>query len=431
MSFDAPFRPKRRIAIVGAGISGLASAYLLAPDHDVTVFEAENRLGGHARTIMAGQRGNVAVDTGFIVFNYPNYPNLTAMFDALDVPVKKSDMSFGASIDGGRIEYGLQTLNQVFGQRRNMVRPEFLGMVRDILRFNKGAIDALRDDNQTIGDLIDEMGLGDWFMRYYLMPLCGAIWSTPPAGVRAYPAASLVHFFKNHALLSTTGQHQWWTVDGGSIEYVTLLERHLRRLGVTFHMGAKVRAVTRTANGVTIRAKGGVAMHFDEVIMASHSDQSLAMLTDATPQEQSALGDLTYQPNRVLLHADTSQMPKRRSCWSSWIYKADNAGAETKLGVTYWMNRLQGLPENDPLFISLNPASSVREELIYDEVSFDHPLFDTAAMAAQKRLAALQGTNRTWFAGAYMRNGFHEDGFHSAAEVARQIADTSVAMAAQ
>jgi Predicted NAD/FAD-binding protein len=254
MSFDAlPIRPQR-IAVIGGGISGLASAYLLAPHHAVTLFEAAPKLGGHARTVMAGIRGDQPVDTGFIVFNYANYPRLTRMFQELDVPVTKSDMSFGASINGGQIEYGLRNLAAMTAQRRNLLRPGFVQMVRDILRFNKRAEALAKDDHSTIGELMDGLKLGAWFQRYYLLPLCGAIWSTPPAEIRAFPARTLVQFFRNHALLSASGQHQWWTVDGGSVEYVRRLEHHLRGRGVAIHTATPVKSVVRSGRQSIVHA---------------------------------------------------------------------------------------------------------------------------------------------------------------------------------
>ncbi|MEN8836872.1 MAG: FAD-dependent oxidoreductase [Celeribacter marinus] len=432
MSFDALPLSRPRIAIIGSGISGLATAYLLADTHNVTVYEAESRLGGHARTIMAGLRGDQPVDTGFIVYNYANYPHLTAMFADLDVPVIPSDMSFGASIDGGRIEYGLNDLNALFGQRRNIARPAFLRMVRDILKFNAKAEAHMDNETTTIGELIAQMGLGQEFRDHYLMPICGAIWSTSVHDISAYPAASLLRFFRNHALLSATGQHQWWTVKGGSIEYVRRLEAHLRAKGVTFHLGAPVQNVTRTDESVTINATNRPADSFDQVVFACHSDQALAMLAVSTPQEARALGNLRYQPNTVILHRDTSQMPRRKACWSSWVYKADTNKEATRLGVTYWMNRLQSIPQDDPLFVSLNPAHEVPQDMIYDEATFHHPVFDTAALNAQREIATIQGDNRTWFAGAYLRHGFHEDGFHSAVQVADGLkAQAELPVAAQ
>ncbi|MCA0043188.1 NAD(P)/FAD-dependent oxidoreductase [Celeribacter litoreus] len=421
MSLDAPHIAPQRVAIIGGGISGLAAAYLLAPHHAVTLFEAAPRLGGHARTVMAGKTGEQAVDTGFIVFNYVNYPHLTRMFHDLDVPVTKSDMSFGATINGGTIEYGLNDLIALTAQRRNLLRPGFHRMVRDVLRFNSRAEEMAKDEDMTIGQLMDELHLGDWFQRFYLTPLSGAIWSTPPEQIRGFPARALVQFFRNHALLSTSGQHQWWTVDGGSVEYVRRLEAHLRGRGVALRPGTPVESVTRLGSQSLVHSSAGPLEPFDQVIFACHSDQALKLLASPTKEEQQALSAMRFQDNEVILHCDPSQMPKRKKVWSSWVYKADTSREETAIGVTYWMNRLQNIPENDPLFVSLNPSEPVREEMIYDQVTFRHPVFDAPALRAQKQLASIQGQNNTWFAGAYTRHGFHEDGFASAARIARMM----------
>ncbi|NIY78215.1 FAD-dependent oxidoreductase [Celeribacter sp. HF31] len=428
MSFDAfPFEPQRtnpgaaRVAIIGGGISGLAAAYLLAPTHAVTLFEAAPRLGGHARTVMAGLNGDQPVDTGFIVFNYANYPHLTRMFMDLDVPVIKSDMSFGASIDQGRIEYGLNDLTALTAQKRNLARPGFARMIRDILRFNASAEELAKDDTLTIGALMDELRLGDWFQRFYLTPLSGAIWSTPPDQIRAFPAHALVQFFRNHALLSTSGQHQWWTVEGGSQSYVSRLEHHLRGQGVALRPGTPVEGVTRFGTQSLVHSAAGPLEPFDHVIFACHSDQALRLLERPTRAEQATLSAMRFQDNEVILHRDTAQMPMRKKVWSSWVYKADTTKPETAIGVTYWMNRLQNIPESDPLFVSLNPSEPVRDEMIYDQTTFRHPVFDGPALAAQKRLAEMQGEHNTWFAGAYTRHGFHEDGFASAVRIKRLL----------
>lgn len=413
-----PIRPQR-IAIIGGGISGLAAAYLMAPHHAVTLFEAAPRLGGHARTVMAGRNRDQPVDTGFIVFNYANYPHLTRMFQDLDVPVVRSDMSFGASINDGQIEYGLRDLRALTAQRRNLLRPGFARMVHDILRFNNKAEAMAQDDGATIGELMRDLNLGEWFQRFYLMPLCGAIWSTAPADIRGFPARALIQFFRNHALLSTSGQHQWWTVDGGSVEYIRRLEHHLRGIGVAIRTGTPVQSVTRDGQTSTVETGAGPHAPFDHVIFACHSDQALRLLAQPTLQEQTALSAIRFQDNQMILHRDTTQMPHRKAVWSSWVYKAQLSRPEPAIGVTYWMNRLQNIPDRDPLFVSLNPSDPVHDHLIYDQKTFRHPVFDASALAAQRQLTQMQGQNNTWFAGAYTRHGFHEDGFASAARIAR------------
>ena len=423
MAFDLTRGAPQRIAIIGGGISGMASARALAAHHEVTLYEAAPRLGGHARTVVAGRNGDQPVDTGFIVFNYANYPHLTGMFRDLDVPVERSDMSFGVSLDGGRVEYALRSLGGLFGQRRNLIDPGFLGMIRDVLRFNAGAEAAAEaQPGLSIDGLISEMDLGTRFRDQYLFPICGAIWSTPAGGIGAFPARALLRFMRNHALLSHRSQHQWWTVSGGSRSYVTRLSAALEADGVILRPGTPVRAVTRDDAGVHIAAERCETERFDQVILACHADQALALLTDADHDERGALGDVRFQDNRMVLHRDPSVMPTRRACWSSWVYRTErDTPPEDPIGVTYWMNRLQNIPEDDPLFVTLNPDRDLPDAAIYDETTFRHPVFDMAALAAQDRIAALQGSNRTWFAGAWLRNGFHEDGFASAMRIARRL----------
>lgn len=416
--FDQIRNDRKKIAIIGAGISGLASAYYLAKNYDVTVYESAERLGGHARTVIAGKNNNQPVDTGFIVFNYATYPYLTRLFEELDVPVIKSEMSFGASIGGGTLEYGLSSLRALTAQKRNLLRPQFYKMIWDILKFGKHAEAAATDDDKTISELVDELGLGKWFRDNYLLPMCGAIWSTPIEEIDQFPAKSLVRFFRNHALLAGAGKHQWWTVKGGSIEYVRRLEAALKLRGVDIRLDSAVMNVARGSEGVQVTTMQGNTTHFDEVIFACHSDQTLAILgTGSIAAERNALGAIRYQPNTAVLHSDPSLMPKRRACWSSWAYRSQNGS----IGVTYWMNRLQNIPESDPLFVTLNPTQPIPQSAIYDQVEFAHPIFDRAALKAQQKIRGMQGKNRTWFTGAWNRHGFHEDGIASAMRVVRAL----------
>ena len=417
MPFETGKAAPKRIAVIGAGISGLGAAHMLADDHRIVLFEAEGRLGGHARTVMAGKRGDQPVDTGFIVFNYVNYPHLSRLFADLGVPVAKSNMSFSASIGGGRLEYALNDLNAIFGQRKNILDPRYWGMLRDILRFNAGAVEAAREPGLTIGGLIEKLRLGAWFRDYYLLPFSGAIWSTPKEGILDFPAWAMVRFFENHALLGYDGQHQWYTVEGGSVEYVRRLGEALFRRGVDIRLGAPVGAVRRTPVGVEVKARGGEWEAFDEVVFASHSDQTLGMLSDATGVERTALSAIRYQPNEAVLHADPAMMPKRRHCWASWNYTEARDKTSGKIDLTYWMNSLQPIPKEDPLFVTLNSTRAIREELIHDTATFHHPVYDLAALAAQDTVRAINGQNSTWFCGAWMKNGFHEDGLASAVDV--------------
>ena len=411
----------KRIAVIGAGISGMAAAHELAKDHRVVLFEAEQRLGGHARTRMAGRTGDQAVDTGFIVFNYANYPHLSALFDELDVPVTESNMSFGASINGGAFEYGLASLGALFAQPKNAVNPKFLRMIRDVLNFNKNGLRLSKEDGLTVGGLIERLGAGSYFRDYYLLPLSGAIWSTPTEKIMDFPAHAMMTFFENHALLGITGQHQWYTVKGGSQEYVSRLGISMAERGVVMRLGTPVQAVRRDADGVKIKAPGSEWEEFDEVIFATHSDDSLRMLADASGDETKILGAVKYQPNKIVLHSDTSIMPKRKSVWSSWVYSEDKDKRSDRIDLTYWMNKLQPWLTADPLFVTLNTTRDIDPALVWDEVTLRHPVYDLAALAAQKAAPAMNGTNRTWFCGAWMKNGFHEDGIGSAMDVVSAI----------
>ncbi|WP_108814439.1 NAD(P)/FAD-dependent oxidoreductase [Loktanella sp. Alg231-35] len=421
MPFETGTTVPRKIAVVGAGISGMGAAHALAKDHRVVLFEAEPRLGGHARTRMAGKNHDQAVDTGFIVFNYANYPNLTRLFDHLDVPVVKSNMSFGASFHGGKMEYGLASLNALFAQRSNIASPKFLRMVRDILQFNANGLAAAQDETLTIGELLQKLNLSDYFRDHYLLPFSGAIWSTPKEKILDFPAYAMMRFFDNHALLGATGQHQWYTVKGGSQAYVSRLEADMAQRGIEMRLGTPINAVRRTHIGADIKAHGGEWEHFDEVVFATHSDDTLAMLSDATAAETSILSAVRYQPNKVVLHSDTSIMPKRRQVWSSWIYSEDAQHTDTEINLTYWMNSLQPWLTGEDMMVTLNSNRPIREDLIWDEVTLRHPVYDLEAIAAQQAAAAINGSNRTWFCGAWMKNGFHEDGLSSALDVVHSL----------
>ncbi|HMS96061.1 MAG TPA: FAD-dependent oxidoreductase [Tabrizicola sp.] len=406
----------RRIAVVGGGISGMAAAHLLADRHSVVLFEAEPRLGGHARTVLAGKRGDQPVDTGFIVFNRVNYPNLVAMFDRLNVPTTPSAMSFGASIRGGALEYGLASMDAIFAQRRNAFSPRFLRMLSDIVHFNRNAEAMATDPAMTIRELLTRLGTGPWFRDHYITPFSGAIWSTPKHGILDFPAQALVRFFRNHALMNYEGQHHWYTDRGGSVEYFPRLQAAMTAQGVDIRTGTPVAGVRRAAGSVFVRAQGSEPELFDDVVFATHSDITLKLLADGTPEETAALSAIRYQPNEAVLHSDASLMPRSRKVWSSWSYVEPKSGPGERIDLTYWMNSLQPIPMDDPLFVTLNTSRSIRDDLIHDVTTFHHPVFDVAAFAAQDRLRAMNGSQNTWFCGAWMRNGFHEDGFASAVD---------------
>ena len=422
----------RNIAVIGAGISGMGAAYALAQHHRVTLYESGATLGGHARTIVAGRNGNQPVDTGFIVFNYANYPNLTKLFDDLNVPVCKSNMSFGASLKGGEIEYALATLGAVFAQKKNLLNPKFLRMTADILRFNAKGLKVANDTSMTVRDLLAKLGTGEWFRDYYLLPLSGAIWSTPVEQILDFPAYALMNFFANHALLSHKGQHQWYTVNGGSVEYVRRLQAALERREVDIRLKTAVKGVRRNPVGVSVQTAEEAPEFYDEVIFATHSDDSLRLLEDATEFERTQLSAVQYQPNDIILHADPSVMPKNKRCWSSWVYTEAADKTSDRIDLSYWMNSLQPIPKDDPHFVTLNTTRPIKQELIYDQTTFRHPVYDLAALQAQQSIAAQNGTHHTWFCGAWMKNGFHEDGLSSGLDVATAIdAQTALRVAAE
>ena len=426
-----PIRPKK-IAVVGGGISGLGAAYALSNTYQVTLFEAENRLGGHARTVFSGKNGQQPVDTGFIVFNYPNYPELTQLFSELNVPIAKSDMSFGASLKDGKIEYALRNFDAIFAQRKNLLNPKFVKMVWDINRFNTIGLTVADDESLTIGQFLKRLKTGDWFRDYYLLPLSGAIWSTPTEKILDFPAYAMLQFFKNHALLSRSGQHQWYTVKGGSREYVSRLENALVQKQVEIRVNTPVASVTRHATGVAVKTYCSEPQTFDEVVFATHSDDTLALLSDPSEIEKRNLGSIKYQDNEVVLHSDVAVMPKLYKCWSSWVYTERKDKSTDKIDLTYWMNSLQPIPLDDPLFVTLNSTHNIDQNKIHDQVTMRHPVYDLGVLNVQKDISLNNGHNRTWFSGAWMKNGFHEDGLSSGLDVARSIlAKDTLAIAAE
>jgi len=409
-----------KIAIIGTGIAGLSVSYLLHPRHEIAVYEKAARLGGHSRTVTVRHGDRIIpVDTGFIVFNERNYPNLTALFRRLGVATKASDMTFALTVRDGWLEWGAKNLDTIFGQRRNLLRPRFLMLFREVMRFNAEVVERVkREPAITLGQLIDAMGLSDWFKRHYLLPMAGAIWSCRPEQMLAFPAQVFVTFFENHNLLSMSGQPQWLTVDGGS-------ERYIEKISAPFaqrlRLGCAATRIERTQTGVRVADARGFEIDYDHVVFACHSDEALALLTDAGDAEGAALSAIKYQPNTAVLHTDPGFMPKRRRCWASWNYHSDGRGDELAISLTYWMNSLQGIDEAYPLFVTLNPSRDIAAKHVFDQHLFHHPVFDTAAIAAQKRLALMQGQRNTWFCGAYMRHGFHEDGLVSAIAVAEGL----------
>lgn len=412
----------RHIAVVGSGIAGLSAAWLLSRTHRVTLIEADGRPGGHANTIDCEVAGrDVSVDTGFIVYNPPAYPNLTALFARLKVPTAPSNMSFSVSMGNGAYEYAGSGLAQLVGQPRNLLNPGHWQLMRDIPRFFSTALARLSSlsEEVTLGDFLKAEGYSDYFRDRHLLPMAGAIWSAAPGDMRDYPARAFIRFFENHGLLKIRNRPQWRTVKGGSREYVSRL---IRDGAFETRLRTPIASVRRHAKGVTLSAVDGGEQAFDDVVLACHPDQALAMLADASPEERRLLSCFRYSRNRAVLHRDQSLMPKSRRLWASWNYlsglPAHGHGASS---VTYWMNKLQPLSVDVPLFVSLNPLNEPDVTKVLGEFDYAHPIFDPAAMAAQRDMWTIQGLQNTWFCGAYMGAGFHEDGIQSGLAVAERL----------
>lgn len=412
---------KQKIAIIGTGISGLGAAHLLHPHRDIVVYEKNNYAGGHSRTVDVKTENGVApVDTGFIVFNERNYPLLTRLFKHLQVPTVHSDMSFGASVASGWLEYGTRRSSDLFAQKRNILRPAYWAMLRDILHFNQQAKNFLnRDPSFTLAQCLDELNMGTWFRNYYLLAMGACIWSTPLDKMLEFPAASFIRFFDNHGLLSINDHPQWLTVKGGSREYV---KRIVAPFKEKIQLNCGVAQVERRDDGVLIHDTRGNTALYDQVIFACHSDQALALIKQATAEEYDILRHFKYQANRMVLHSDTRFMPTRKNAWASWVYLSEQArDRASAVSLSYWMNNLQALPTQKPIFVTLNPAHEPKKDSIYDEHVFDHPVFDADAIRMQEKIKTLQGKNRFWFCGAYQRHGFHEDGLASAVNVVERM----------
>lgn len=416
-------REAKKIAVIGSGISGLSCAWLLSEGNKVTIYEASDRLGGHANTVNVEIEGrSIAVDTGFIVYNEINYPNLVALFDHLDVPTVSSDMSFAASMDGGDFEYSGTGLKGLLGQKRNALRPRFWTMLRDVLKFYRQSpalLDQPDMQDLTLGDYLRQARYSPAFIDDHLMPMGAAIWSTTAAEMHDYPLQAFLRFFVNHGLLLLSDRPQWRTVDGGSREYVTRLAADFNG---SIRLSAPITSIRRAANGVTVTDTSGHSDLFDDVVIAAHADEALAMLADADDRERDLLGAFGYTRNRAVLHSDPALMPRHRNVWSSWNYMsgARNSG-HNPLCVSYWMNKLQNLNTQQSLFLTLNPNLEPDQHLVHGTYDYTHPRFDTEALKAQNELWQLQGRNRTWFCGAYFGSGFHEDGLQSGLAVAEAL----------
>jgi len=414
-----------RIAIIGTGIAGLGCAHFLRRDFDVTLFEQDNHVGGHSNTVMVDEPGTgraLPVDTGFMVFNQVTYPLLTRLFGELGVATQPTRMSFSVRHAPSGLEYCGTSLNHLFAQRRNLLRPRFYRMLASINRFNQAAAAALEDPSvqeMTLGQFVRERGYGEDFLSLYLAPMSSAVWSTPPALMYEFPAVSLLRFFHNHGFLGLHTQHPWFTVTGGSRAYVAKLvapwaERIQRGRGVT--------QVARLAHGVHVRLASGEVRVFDQVILACHADQALALLVDPRPEEAAVLQEFKYQPNVATLHTDAGVMPRTRLAWASWNYEISRGGSTA---THYWMNSLQGVSDRENYFVSINRPEAIEPGKVIRRISYDHPLFNLGALGAQRELPRLNsatgGRTGTYYAGSYFRYGFHEDALRSAVQLSELL----------
>lgn len=421
----------KSLAIIGTGIAGLGSAHFLHDRFDLTVFEQGDYVGGHTNTITVDEQGRpVPIDTGFMVFNHVTYPNLTRLFRELGVATKPTEMSFSVQHTPSGLEYNGSSVNQLFGQRRNLVSPRHWRMLMAINRFNDEAVAALDDPRwagHTLGEYVRERGYGDDMLNRYLVPMSGSVWSTPPEKMLDFPAMTLLRFWHNHGFLGMRTQHPWRTVVNGSQSYVAKITEPFRDR-VQLRNGA-VRVERRGARAL-VTTRDGVAHGFDKVILACHADEALALLEDPTEAEWRLLRAFRYQRNIATLHTDPSFMPRTRRCWASWNYRIDRAADGSEMPtIHYWMNSLQGVSEREDYFVSLNCHDRVAPERVIRRIDYTHPLFDRAAVAAQAELPALNriGPDQTtYYAGAWFRYGFHEDGFTSGLECARAVTGEAI-----
>lgn len=425
MNFSAPSRCRNgsRIAVVGAGIAGLGCAWALSKHHHVTLFEAADRLGGHSHTVDAplGDR-KIAVDTGFIVYNNVNYPNLIELFDTLKVPTEPSDMSFSVSLDGGTFEYASPLPTGPICQPANLLRPQFLRMLIDIVRFYRHALRAQREGTAadlTVRELLEQGGYSETYWYLHILPMASAIWSTPVDQILEFDAANFIRFYDEHGLLRFRDRPKWRTVTGGSRTYVQKLADDFAG---EIRVGAPVRAVTRGVGGATVRTDTA-EQEFDHVVFATHADKTLGILgEDRTAAEHAALSPFKYARSTVTLHQDAAQMPARKGAWSSWNYQARTGMDSSRpVPVTYWMNRLQNIDPGIPLFASLNPWTQPAPDKVLGRYEYEHPVFSRDTVIAQQALTAVQGARSTWYCGAYCGFGFHEDGLKSGFRVARTL----------
>jgi predicted NAD/FAD-binding protein len=421
-----------RVAIVGSGVAGLAAAHALNGQADITLLEAGGYFGGHAHTVdvtLAGANGSVThgVDTGFLVLNERTYPNLIALLTQLEVRTALSEMSFSVQVPGAfkgkTLEWSGTSLSSVFAQRSNLVNPRFLGMLADLLRFNALTTRIAQSHQeaalmQPLGDFLTEHRFGAAFRDWYFLPMLGCIWSCPTDQMLQFPVATMIRFCHNHGLIQISNRPQWFTVEGGSRRYVEKITSRI----ADKRLNSPVRLIERNDAGVRVVTPERTE-HFDQVVLATHSDQALALLGDASVQEREVLGAIQYQPNRAILHTDTSVLPSQRSAWAAWNYERaqDGSRESSQVCLHYLINKLQPLPFNQAVIVSLNPVKPIAAEKILGEFEYAHPVFDLAAIRAQQKVPSLQGQRNTWFCGAWTGYGFHEDGLKSGQAAAQQM----------
>ena len=417
-----------RIAIVGSGISGLGAAYALSEKYDVKLFEKNPKFGGHSNTVdiqIGGKK--IAVDTGFIVYNTQNYPNLTSLLRNLEVPTKWSDMSFGFSSGDGKLEYSGSSFDTLFAQRKNLLNINFVNGLREILRFNKEgpiAMDSGELIGLSLGDFLLRNKYRKWFIENFILPMGGAIWSTPQAEILNFPASNFISFFRNHGLLAGLSRAQLWrTVDGGSKVYVNKI---IEKLGVSAVKNRSVVSINRNNGGVNLTFSDGLVENFDHAVICCHAPDAMKMVTNKTPQESNLLKKFKTSQNRTILHSDKSLMPKRSKAWSSWNFLSPEVAKDVNgaSSVTYWMNRLQGIDIKTPVFVSLNPITEPNPSSVYTEFNYAHPIFNRESFGARDEIDQIQGEGGVWYAGAWLGYGFHEDGLTAGLRVAGALGAT-------
>lgn len=411
-----------KIAIIGTGISGMACAHFLNKDYDITVFEKNDYIGGHTNTVSVKEGGkDIPIDTGFMVFNPLNYPNLVKLFSELNVPIKKTEMSFGVQHLPTGLEYAGTGLNGLFAQRKNIFNPKHIKMLSQIDRFNKLCVDDMKNETYrslTVADYVKARGLGEDMLYKFLLPMTSALWSTPTDTTMKFPALALVRFFHNHGFLGLDTQHQWYTIDGGSKEYrKRLIEPFIDKIKT----GEGVAKVRRNLGRAFVTTTKGNTYEFDKVIFASHADQTLAMFENPYEQESDLLSKFQYQKNIATLHSDSAIMPKNKSVWSSWNYRIEELNETLETSCIYYMNKLQQVSKNQDYFVSINDPGTINADKVHQVIEYEHPIFTLEAMDAQRKLSDLNEGGPIYFCGSYFRYGFHEDAFTSAVDVCKRL----------